>query len=877
MANRRDRIPGVGKDGERNIQGLVKELDERLRKLERKEGRPQVVESDTAAKIGEFLNIEAPADGLTIILPQPKPALRNARVTLNFRNANPVRITCILGLVNREGFVISTAIGTFEAVCDGLDGWSVETGVTSSGSAVDAHYLLGQAHGSLPNGSVGSDTTSINFSYTPGGFATWDLNALTGAIVTTANGVATRFAGIRTNGSLQTARTHLNFLDTNTVTWTPADDSGNDEWEMRATARAGNVRDNGSLETPQVFINYLDGPSINLRVGQDAGNQELEVQASYVGTSSEVNLAPSGNLGTVDITTLECGGSVNVVPSADWEIEGFNRTTGNPEGFWFFLSCNNSAFNGRLRYDAVATTTDRMRITNNCDWNGQDLQAIVYYANTRWRVVAMNSTDEVQTFTTAGLTSDLALNSGTTVLRIDTGNNAWSVDGIAGGYNGRRILLMNASNASSTGTLVTGGLSASVAANQIITPGNVNRGGYSRYSALLEYDGTDSTWRIVADTYQPFFLEREETGAGPFDPLTRPLDEHHVMMANAGTVQVLGMTAGAFRGEFAITSAQAGRHVFQDNTATTTTQRLAIPGDVDCVIGDTEALLWSYIDDSASSDAPRWMLMNRTFPFMNTTVNTIHDKLAHNGDNWEVTKSQRKSHKVCEWHEDFSLVYETSLPGILFMGDGTWFSSVAGSAGGSVSAIAAEAEHPGIVRLTTHTVIDNMIAITKGSSISTALLWVRGDQVRELTVVARCGVGAGANTGFFIGFSENPGATTTFAITGTSNSNIMGFLFDTAGALTDTTVHTITRESDGTAVNNDTNITPSNGWHAYTIRQTTLGTVQFLIDDVVVTTHSTQVPDSELLAFGIAVITRTGSAVALDVDYAGFESQLLNR
>ncbi len=172
---RRTRIPGVPSDAERNIESIVREFEGRLLKLERKSGRPGFVSSDTAASAGEFLNVEAPAAGLTIILPEATPALRNARVTLAFRNTNPVKLVAIGGTVNREEFVVNTATGQFDAVCNGLDGWGVALGVSSSGSAVDAQYVLGAAHGSLPNGAVATDSTEINVTVAPGTTATWAL------------------------------------------------------------------------------------------------------------------------------------------------------------------------------------------------------------------------------------------------------------------------------------------------------------------------------------------------------------------------------------------------------------------------------------------------------------------------------------------------------------------------------------------------------------------------------------------------------------------------------------------------------------------------------------------------------------------------------
>lgn len=159
----------------------------------------------------------------------------------------------------------------------------------------------------------------------------------------------------------------------------------------------------------------------------------------------------------------------------------------------------------------------------------------------------------VQSFTTAGLSSDVQVNTDTTVLRVDSGNSAWSIDGFVrqgGNFNGDWFILENASNASSTGTLVTGGSSVSATGNQIITPGNINRGGHNRYSALMVYDGTDSFWRIAADTYIVTDTDKGDitvSGSG----LTWTIDSAAVSlakMANLAQSTIIGRAEGAGTG-----------------------------------------------------------------------------------------------------------------------------------------------------------------------------------------------------------------------------------------------------------------------------------------------------------------------------------------
>lgn len=134
MAKDRIVIPGIPTDAARVIIERLLAQEERLAILERRRGRAGVVTSDTAAKVGELLNIEAPTAGLTIVLPTSTQALRNARVTLSFRNSNPVRIVCVLGTVNGETFVLNDRPGTYDAICDGIGGWAVQVGVSEEGS-----------------------------------------------------------------------------------------------------------------------------------------------------------------------------------------------------------------------------------------------------------------------------------------------------------------------------------------------------------------------------------------------------------------------------------------------------------------------------------------------------------------------------------------------------------------------------------------------------------------------------------------------------------------------------------------------------------------------------------------------------------------------
>jgi hypothetical protein len=171
----RERIPGIPADAEIAINDLVKKQQDRLDLLEKGPTSPAVITKDFTAREGQFLRVQAPATGLSILLPKANPSNRNARVTFSFESVHPVTIRCIGGVVNRESQVINTTLGTFEATCDGQNGWSVGFGLSASGSPTGAQYVLGAAHGSLPNASVATDSTEIDVTVTPGATASWAL------------------------------------------------------------------------------------------------------------------------------------------------------------------------------------------------------------------------------------------------------------------------------------------------------------------------------------------------------------------------------------------------------------------------------------------------------------------------------------------------------------------------------------------------------------------------------------------------------------------------------------------------------------------------------------------------------------------------------
>lgn len=381
MSNRRTRLPSLDSDAEFTITDELGGVNDRLRQLERKGGRAGIVRADTAAKAGEFLNIEGPSAGLTVILPQPTAALRDSRVTLCFRNKNPVRIVCLRGLVNREAFVINGAIGTFEAICDGLDGWSVETGVSSGGSPENAEYILGVAHTSLPNGRVATDSTEIDADLTVPNIASWALNVasvvfaklqnLTGLSVL---GRAANSAGVMAAITAGTAR-HVLRANAGLTSL---------EWGFPVDVRA-----NGGTALEAYSLNFLDGTQTTATTGGVAAN--AVIRFSWNGCIVQQNDVDY----LTTAITLDFDSSTSIIPN-------FLTAVGTEANIVFERAALTGAIAAAQNVNATkfagilnngAATTDRTNLN------------FVPTARTTWGVVDDAANDEIEISTDLVLAS----------------------------------------------------------------------------------------------------------------------------------------------------------------------------------------------------------------------------------------------------------------------------------------------------------------------------------------------------------------------------------------------------------------------------------------------------------------------------------------
>jgi hypothetical protein len=371
----------------------------------------------------------------------------------------------------------------------------------------------------------------------------------------------------------------------------------------------------------------------------------------------------------------------------------------------------------------------------------------------------------------------------------------------------------------------------------------------------------------------------EEPGAGPFNNYSTS-GAQDIMFTGTGQVITGVSNTGFSKGSMIAISNQGSSPltINDGDTNSTDVNRLNTVQDKNLLLVDDEVSLWARLDiTSGATVSDRWMCLSHRPPFANCTDNVDKHKIVHNGTDWFATKSLGKHTDHYEFWEDFDAYEEdnpelntTSVP--YQMGNTLWFARSGGLNTGVMTFIAGEAGHPGIIRMSTGSTSGTFCTIHRGYSDRLGAI-IAGTDILDFEAVIRFVDFGLGNVACSIGFSEDPSSV---AITGTGNSHIAAFMYDTSNASLNTSLRCVTRESDGTATVTASGVTPT-GWCKLRILQRTLGTIQFYINDALVATHSTQVPDSELLNIGLTVVTRTTDVRDMDVDYVGFISQPLSR
>jgi hypothetical protein len=196
----------------------------------------------------------------------------------------------------------------------------------------------------------------------------------------------------------------------------------------------------------------------------------------------------------------------------------------------------------------------------------------------------------------------------------------------------------------------------------------------------------------------------------------------------------------------------------------------------------------------------------------------------------------------------------------VWTGSGNW-TSESSSGTGTITAVAGETDHPGILRLSTSGTLNAQVALHRGFKSITGLATIQANQVFRAQFIIR--LNSTASVAAVIGL-----ATGTFALT-----NEITFNYSSAAG-TDWTATTSAASSSTTTPN--TSVAASTNWVRLTIQQTTVGTVEFYVNATLVATRTTNVPGGVPLVPFIRIITLTGSAKTIDVDWFALESQNLS-
>lgn len=137
----------------------IAELERRLAALELRPTDIQVQHGSFTANEGQHCIVEAPPSPLLVAtLPHARPQNRNARITFTLRNSNPVRFIAVNGLINGRSSGIMNLPGTFDAISDGVTGWSISVLAGGPGATGASGAQGKQGPPGIP-GSDGADGT----------------------------------------------------------------------------------------------------------------------------------------------------------------------------------------------------------------------------------------------------------------------------------------------------------------------------------------------------------------------------------------------------------------------------------------------------------------------------------------------------------------------------------------------------------------------------------------------------------------------------------------------------------------------------------------------------------------------------------------------
>lgn len=181
-----------------------------LRAIERSEGTVEIRTASYRPLPGESVRVSPPAAGMAILLPAPDASNRGSQISLHIEHPDgAVRVFVAPNesndaTVNGQEMVSFDAEGLVIFESNGANRWQSIDAFSSASpgaAALDAEYVLGAAHASLPNGRVATDSTEIDADLTVANVISWALRTASVAFSKLANLAGLSVLGRAANSS----------------------------------------------------------------------------------------------------------------------------------------------------------------------------------------------------------------------------------------------------------------------------------------------------------------------------------------------------------------------------------------------------------------------------------------------------------------------------------------------------------------------------------------------------------------------------------------------------------------------------------------------------------------------------------------------------
>jgi hypothetical protein len=179
------RLPkGTDPDLARALTAQFGQIYDVVSRLEQRAGDIRVATTTYQPVAGETKRVSPPPEGMGLVLPPPGPENRGQDIAIFIEKPEgELRVFVspngtAQATVNGEEVAIFTEEGLVVFRSNGATRWNTLTQLpttSTGGSALDAEYVLGAAHASLPNGRVATDSTEIDAELTVANVISWAL------------------------------------------------------------------------------------------------------------------------------------------------------------------------------------------------------------------------------------------------------------------------------------------------------------------------------------------------------------------------------------------------------------------------------------------------------------------------------------------------------------------------------------------------------------------------------------------------------------------------------------------------------------------------------------------------------------------------------